>query len=87
MAQQLVVRPDRSEGSLLETLKSLELQRTVAAEPILTALRHYPAEPARYAEFPPGLHLRLAEVLQKRGYKGLYTHQREAYDAARRCRP
>ena len=82
MAQQLVVRPDRSEGSLLETLKALELHRTVSSEPILTALRHYPAQAAQYADFPEGLHPRLAEVLQKRGYKGLYTHQREAYDAA-----
>ena len=82
MAQQLVVRPDRSEGALLETLKALELQRTVSSEPVLTALRHYPAQAARYAEFPEGLHPRLVDVLQKRGYKGLYTHQRDAYDAA-----
>src|SRR6185295_16900997 len=82
LAQQLVVRPDRSEGALLETLKALELQKTVSSEPILTALRHYPAQAAQYADFPEGLHPRLAEVLQKRGYKGLYTHQREAYDAA-----
>ena len=81
MAQQLVVRPDTTEDGLLATLKSLELQRTLGSDPVLTALRHFPAQPAQYAEFPEGLHPRLVEVLRKRGYKGLYTHQREAYDA------
>ncbi|HEY5906468.1 MAG TPA: DEAD/DEAH box helicase, partial [Vicinamibacteria bacterium] len=48
---------------------------------ILTALRHFPAQPAQYVGFPEGLHPKLAEVLRKRGYPGLYTHQRQAYDA------
>ena len=81
MAQPLVVRPDKSEDSLLATLKALELHKTVSSEPILTALRHYPAQPAQYVGFPEGLHPKLAEVLRKRGYPGLYTHQRQAYDA------
>jgi DEAD/DEAH box helicase domain-containing protein len=81
VAQPLTVRPEGSEDGLLATLKSLELQRTVSSEPVLTALRHYPSEPARYADFPPGLHPKLTEVLEGRGYPGLYTHQREAYDA------
>ena len=80
MAQQLVVRPDTTEDGLLATLKSLELQRTVGSDPVLTALRHFPAQPAQYADFPEDLHSRLVDVLRKRGYKGLYTHQREAYD-------
>ena len=54
LAQQLVVRPDRSEDSLLETLKALELQRTVNSEPVLTALRHYPAQAARVRRVPGG---------------------------------
>jgi DEAD/DEAH box helicase domain-containing protein len=83
LAQPLVVRPGRSEDSLLATLRSLELQRTVGSDPVLTALRHFPAQPARYAEFPEDLHPRLAEVLRQRGFEGLYTHQREAYEAAR----
>src|SRR5262249_53993378 len=31
--------------------------------------------------FPPGLDPRLVDVLEKKGYEGLYTHQREAFDA------
>jgi DEAD/DEAH box helicase domain-containing protein len=80
LAQQLVVRSAPTEEGLLATLKSLELQRTVGSDPVLTALRHFPAQPAEYAEFPEGLHPKLVDVLRKRGYKGLYTHQREAYD-------
>ncbi|HEY7511533.1 MAG TPA: DEAD/DEAH box helicase, partial [Vicinamibacteria bacterium] len=51
------------------------------AEPVLTAVRRFPAEPPRYAEFPPGLAARLLEVLQARGFERLYTHQRQAFDA------
>jgi DEAD/DEAH box helicase domain-containing protein len=77
----LVVR--REDGdALLAVLKSFEIQKTLGAEPVLAALRHYPAQAARYADFPPDLHPRLREVLQARGYERLYTHQREAYDVA-----
>src|SRR5688572_24201521 len=56
------------------------------AEPVLTAVRRFPAEPARFAEFPPGLSPRLLEVLRGRGYERLYTHQRQAFDAAQEGR-
>jgi DEAD/DEAH box helicase domain-containing protein len=68
---------------LLATVKSLELQRTVSAEPVLAALRHFPPVPARHADFPPELDPRLVEVLRRRGVERLYTHQREAFDAVR----
>jgi DEAD/DEAH box helicase domain-containing protein len=86
MGQQLVVRPGNStetEGRLLATLKALEIQKTLGDEPVLTALRRFPAEPARYADFPPDLDARLRAVLEARGIPSLYTHQRAAYDAAR----
>ena len=73
----------RRPGDLLATVKSLELQRTVAAEPVLSALRHFPAVPARYADFPEELDPRLVDVLRQRGIERLYTHQRAAFDAAR----
>ena len=81
MAQQLVLRREDTEGALLSVLKGLEIQRTLDAEPVLTALRHFPAEPARYAGFPEDLHPRLRDTLERRGYSALYTHQREAWDA------
>ncbi|HSB61892.1 MAG TPA: DEAD/DEAH box helicase [Vicinamibacteria bacterium] len=80
MGQPLVLRREETEGTLLSVLKGLEIQETLGAEPVLTALRHYPAAPARLAPFPPGLHPRLRQALEARGYEGLYSHQREAYD-------
>src|SRR5688572_24786983 len=56
------------------------------AEPVLTAVRRFPAEPARFADFPPGLSPRLLEVLRGRGYERLYTHQRQAFDPAQEGR-
>ncbi len=73
----------RRPEDLLATVKALELQRAVASEPVLAALRHFPAVPARRSEFPEDLDPRLVDVLRRRGIEGLYTHQREAFDAAR----
>ena len=81
VGQQLVLRREDTEGALLSVLKGLEIQKTLGAEPVLTALRHFPAQPAHLADFPEGLHPKLREVLEARGYEGLYAHQREAYDA------
>src|SRR5262249_41924968 len=53
------------------------------AEPVLAALRHFPAQPAQFLDFPEDLHPKLRAVLEARGYERLYTHQRAAYDAAR----
>ena len=81
MSQQLVRRGEEREA-LLGVLKGLEIQKTLGVEPVLTALRHYPARPAQYADFPPDLHRQLHDVLCGRGYEGLYTHQRAAFDVA-----
>jgi DEAD/DEAH box helicase domain-containing protein len=80
LTQQLVLRRDDPEGALLSVLRSLEVERPAAGEPVLTAVRRFPARPARYADFPAGLHPLLASVLHGRGVERLYTHQRAAYD-------
>jgi DEAD/DEAH box helicase domain-containing protein len=81
LSQQLVRRGEDREA-LLGVLKGLEIQKTLGVEPVLTALRHYPARAAQHADFPPELHRQLTDVLRGRGYEGLYTHQRAAYDVA-----
>ena len=81
--RQLALRRDDAAGDLLQTLKGLELEKTLGSEPVLTALRHFPAVPARLSPFPEDLDPRLLRVLKARGYEGLYTHQRQAFDSAR----
>ena len=80
---QLVLRREETSGGLLAVLKGLEIQKTLGAEPVLAALRHFPAQSARFADFPEDLPPALADVLRRRGVEQLYTHQREAYDAVR----
>jgi len=80
---QLVVRSEDTESALLSALKVLEIEKTLGSEPVLAALRRFPAQPARYADFPRDLHPTLEHVLQARGVARLYTHQAEAYQAAR----
>ncbi len=82
MGQQLALSRETGDASLLAVLKALEIQRTLGTEPVLTALRHFPAQPARYADLPPDLDPRLASMLKARGIERLYTHQREAFDHA-----
>jgi DEAD/DEAH box helicase domain-containing protein len=82
LGHELVWRREDGESSLLGVLKTLELERTLGSEPVLTALKRFPAQAARYADFPEELHPKLLEVLRSRGYQGLYTHQREAFDLA-----
>jgi DEAD/DEAH box helicase domain-containing protein len=68
------------QSPLLSALKALEIQKTLGTDPVLAALRHFPAEPARIVDFPEGIHPKLRESLVGRGYRGLYSHQREAYE-------
>jgi DEAD/DEAH box helicase domain-containing protein len=50
----------------------------VAADKVVTAVRHIPAQAARYADWPADVDLRLVEALAARGIEQPYTHQAEA---------
>jgi DEAD/DEAH box helicase domain-containing protein len=80
---QLALRREDTAGGLLAVLKGLEIQKTLGAEPVLTALRHFPAQSPRYAAFPADIDPRLVSVFASRGVTELYTHQRLAYDTVR----
>jgi DEAD/DEAH box helicase domain-containing protein len=80
LSQQLVRALTEDDQALLSVLKALEIQKTLGSEPVLTALRHYPAQPARLAGFPDELHPALRASLGKRGFDGLYTHQRQVFE-------
>src|SRR5262245_25789778 len=82
VSQQLVARAGL-DAALASALEALQLEKTLGAEPVLAALRRFPAQPACFAEFPEDLHPGLREALRALGVARLYTHQREAYDAAR----
>ena len=74
------VRGGDGPSALLSVLKGLEIQKTLGSEPVLAALRHFPAQPARVVDFPAELHPKLRDTLAGRGYEGLYSHQREAFE-------
>ncbi len=67
MSRSLVLKRDASPESLVATLKALELQKTLDSEPVLTALRHFPAQAARHVPFPDALHPKLCAALRGRG--------------------
>src|SRR5437660_3923748 len=48
---------------------------------ILTAVRHFPAREAQWAEFPSWVHADLAAAYAAKGIRRLYTHQAEAAEA------
>ena len=49
---------------------------------VLTSARQLDAVPAQYASIPPNLDPRLLRALGVAGIEQLYSHQREAIDAA-----
>ena len=46
----------------------------------VTALRHFPAEPAEYRDFPEHIEAPLREAYRQKGVEQLYSHQREVLD-------
>ncbi len=46
----------------------------------VTALRHFPAEPGDYRDFPDHLEPRLRDAYRRLGVERLYSHQREVID-------
>jgi DEAD/DEAH box helicase domain-containing protein len=84
LREQLALRKTDTEGAMIATLKALEIEKTLVSEPVLTALRHFPEEPAQFADFPEEIDERLRRVLGARGIERLFAHQREAWDRASR---
>ncbi len=82
MSENTLAPRTSSPEAMVAVLKALEIEKTLGSEPTLTALRHFPPVSPQFADFPPGLHLKLIDVLRQRGVEHLYTHQRAAYDAA-----
>jgi DEAD/DEAH box helicase domain-containing protein len=62
-----------SRTRLSEVLETFA-QRDANGE-VLTAVRHYPARPAQWAEFPTWLHEDLRTALIAKGIRQLYSHQ------------
>jgi DEAD/DEAH box helicase domain-containing protein len=50
---------------------------------MLTAIRHFPAREAQWAEFPAWVNADLAAAYAAKGIRRLYTHQAEAAEAVR----
>ncbi len=48
---------------------------------ILTAVRHFPAREAQWADFPEWVHADIASAYAAKGIRRLYTHQAEAAEA------
>ena len=59
-----------------------ELKGGARQLPTVTALRHFPALPAHFADFPDELRPEIVEALRRRGIERLYSHQREAFEKA-----
>jgi len=49
---------------------------------ILTAVRHFPARPAQWAQFPAWVHENLRAAYKAKGIERLYSHQAAAAEAA-----
>jgi DEAD/DEAH box helicase domain-containing protein len=74
---------DGGTGGLISILKGLEIEKSLATDPVVVALRYYPATSGSFAPLPPDLAPKLVEYLRGRGLDQLYTHQRAAYDLAK----
>jgi len=72
----------RTSTSLAPVSQVLETfaERDISGE-VLTAVRHYPARPAQWAEFPAWVHEDLRAAYRAKGIQQLYTHQAAAAEA------
>jgi DEAD/DEAH box helicase domain-containing protein len=90
MSDSLAVRPATSSSphhaaassSLTRVTQVLDgfVERDRSGE-MLTAVRHYPARTAQWAEFPEWMHPDLRGAYQAKGIRQLYTHQAAAAEA------
>ena len=60
-----------------------ELEGEAARLQSITALRHFPPQPADFVDFPDDLSPAIREALRRRGIERLYSHQREAFEKVR----
>jgi len=73
------------QGALEEIREHLGRGRgavSLAARGGVTAIKHFPARPARLAPFPESVPLRLVESLKARGIESLFSHQAIAVEKA-----
>jgi DEAD/DEAH box helicase domain-containing protein len=77
---QILAPVDRSRA--LENVVA-ELEGEAARLQSITALRHFPPQPADFADFPQDLSPAIQEALRRRGIDRLYSHQREAFARVR----
>ena len=86
MSHPLALTRSDNEGALLSVLKGLEIQKTLGTDPVLTALRHFPAQPAQVADFPEGLHPKLRETLSGAATRGSTPTSARSTSRSRRGR-
>ncbi|MGH9388017.1 MAG: DEAD/DEAH box helicase, partial [Vicinamibacteria bacterium] len=77
---QILAPVDRSRA--LENVVA-ELEGEAARLQSITALRHFPPQPADFVDFPEDLSPAIREALRRRGIERLYSHQREAFERVR----
>ena len=77
---QILAPIDRSRA--LENVVA-ELEGEAARLQSITALRHFPPQPADFVDFPEDLSPSIREALRRRGIERLYSHQREAFERVR----
>ena len=80
-------RVSRTSGTALTSLERRATIRSLVAELDasaalrgVTALRHFPAAPGDYRDFPDTIDERLRDAFRCRGVEQLYSHQREVLD-------
>ena len=59
---------DGGPGGLISILKGLEIEKSLATDPVVVALRYYPATSGSFAPLPPELAPKLVEYLHGRGW-------------------
>ncbi|HEY7818321.1 MAG TPA: DEAD/DEAH box helicase, partial [Vicinamibacteria bacterium] len=77
---QILAPVDRSRA--LENVVA-ELEGEAARLQSITALRHFPPQPADFVDFPEDLSDQIRDALHRRGIERLYSHQREAFEKVR----
>src|SRR2546422_764898 len=82
MSHSLAVRAAKGSAAITRVHEVLEplASRDHSGE-LLTAVRHFPAREAQWADFPAWVHLDLATAYAAKGIRRLYTHQAAAAEA------